>query len=103
MDARIVLRAALLSGSKKNSQIPRSELSTREARAILTGVRPNTEEWSMRKFAVYLFGIFVIAAVLLPTSSVAQESSNPNSHNDKEMDMPGMNGMSSNQIDMQPH
>jgi len=57
----------------------------------------------MRKFAVYLSFIFVIAAVLLPTSSVAQESSNPNSHNDKETDMPGMNAMSSNQMNMQPH
>ena len=57
----------------------------------------------MRKFAVYLSIIFVIAAVLLPPSSVAQESSNPNSHNDNEMDMPGMNAMSSNQTNMQPH
>ena len=57
----------------------------------------------MRKFAIYLSFIFVIAAVLLPTSSVAQESSNPNSHNDNEMDMPGMNAMSSNQMNMQPH
>ncbi len=55
----------------------------------------------MRNFAVSLLSIFLIIAVLLRASCFAQDSSTQDSHHD--MDMPGMSGMTPDNMNMQPH